>query len=170
MSQKRYLECSISWQYLAGFTDGEGTIGYGGPGKGQAKLSWAQSVANSVALDAVADFLDTEGISYSYKEYDASGNFADRGLRYKIITVGGQQQVKQCLENMLPFLVLKRERSVKALAHLGKKIQATNRRKVFCKEGHARTKKNTYRHPDGKYSICLKCHPTSKKLRVSNVN
>lgn len=146
----------ISWEYLAGFTDGEGSISYGNHGN-QVQLTWSQSNVNIVALDAIVEFLEAHKISYSW---DSRVN--NTGCEYSRVSIGSQSAVRKCLEEMVAHLTLKQDRAIEALKFLNSKDRAASRRKSHCKHGHHRTKETIYIHPTTGKMSCKVCKSKSR--------
>lgn len=108
----------MNWAYLAGFTDGDGCIAL------QTKkdkyvfvrIRWSQKESESQVLDEIQKFFIEQGIPCSDRKFSVSLNghkFPQRelGLTNNVV-------VRQVLKEMLPYLILKKEKAEYALTIL----------------------------------------------------
>lgn len=109
----------MTWEYLAGFTDGDGCITREwGRGKKypHARLRWAQKQSDAAVLFDIAEFLRTQGLKVSTRNFSV----AYAGHRYPQMELGITNADDTCraLEAMLPYLIVKRERAIEAVSLL----------------------------------------------------
>jgi hypothetical protein len=106
----------VTWAYLAGFTDGDGCIVLE-VAKGTyryARLRWSQKLENARVLEEIAAFLRSQGLKVSSRNFSV----ATKGHRYPQceLAITNGDDTRKALEEMLPFLIVKRDRAVQALA------------------------------------------------------
>jgi len=101
----------MNWSYIAGFFDGEGCISKNGTGHPCGSLSYVamlpQSESRRIALDKIAEFLDTQKITYGF--YKRKGK--DRGPNFEQmynIRVMKRESLMKFLEGVLPYLTVKK--------------------------------------------------------------
>ena len=111
----------MSWQYIAGFFDGEGYFGvrkydnrkYGGQSKGlRALISANQLTKNKKVLREISKFLlryDIQHCLYDSKYVLKSGNVSST------ISMGHKTHLRKFLKKTLPFLIVKRKDAIKIL-------------------------------------------------------
>lgn len=108
----------MTWQYLAGFTDGDGCITRECSKRtyAYARLRWAQRLDAGRVLEEIADFLRAEGLKVTARNFSV----ARQGHRYPQaeLAISNADDTRQALEAMLPYLVVKRDRAIEALALL----------------------------------------------------
>jgi hypothetical protein len=123
----------VNWAYLAGFTDGDGCITL--QVKGQyvvPRIRWAQKEADSAVLDRIAEFLDTQG----FKNGGRSFSVARAGHKYpqRELWITNNEDTRRALIEMLPYLVVKRDRAAEAVDVLntihGLKLRFGNKYRV----------------------------------------
>lgn len=99
----------MSWQYLAGFTDGDGHIGVRfSKGCRQHRVIFAQSGKWDGVIDEIQEFLSQNGIS-SYRGLSSVGAVS--------LTVS-QYDVNSLLKKLRPYLVVTKEKSASAISYL----------------------------------------------------
>jgi hypothetical protein len=144
---------NLSWEYMACLTDGEGSIFIAGRASSrQVNINWTQCQKNAWWLDHVKHFLVRQGIAVKDVMRTTKEGFTHRSL-----DVYDQVSTRKCIEQMLPWLILKEKRAKEALAFLDAKKVARVQRESKCKHGHARIKKNIYVHPKTGKRSCLVC-------------
>lgn len=152
----------LSWEYVACLTDGEGSIFLTGRASSrQVNINYTQCMANAWWLDHIKHFLISHGVVVADKYQTPKNGFTHRSL-----VICEQASTRICIENMLPWLILKEERAKEALTFLDAKDTARIRRERFCKYGHARTKRNTYVVP----STGSKCCEACRQLRRQGID
>src|SRR5207244_3297270 len=117
-SRRRRHSKDVDWAYLAGFTDGDGCISRE-LSKGTyryARLRWAQKESSSAVLDEIAKFLSLRGLKVSKRNFSV----AYKGHKYpqRELAITNADDTGVALEQMLPYLVLKRDRAIEALSVL----------------------------------------------------
>ncbi len=124
------LELSdVTWQYLAGFTDGDGTMGmYGKKRGGDVRVAWLQAEANSWILVELMEFLDLHEISY--KSYSRE----KEGRTYFTVRVTKRESVEFLLSMLEPHLILKRPLAQTILSQMGAVKPWGD--PVVCPQGH----------------------------------
>jgi hypothetical protein len=108
----------MDWAYLAGFTDGDGCITRE-CAKGTyhyARIRWAQKEANSAVLDEIANFLHSKGVKLTARNFSVCLKGHAYPQRELGITNAGD--TRTVLHEMLPYLILKRDRAIEALSVL----------------------------------------------------
>jgi hypothetical protein len=158
VSQRRTVDPELNWQYLACLTDGEGHI--------RATdlapiLSWTQCAKNAFWLDHVLRFLEGEGIRVSDNAYTYKFSF-------RILSVTAIEDMRECLTQMFPFLILKQQVAEDAIAFFDKKLKAREKREQYCVNGHARTKKNWKQLPGGRW-YCRPCRTDWQRRQRAKV-
>ena len=102
----------MSWEYIAGFFDGEGNVQYFGS-KPFPSINIAQSKDRGFrVLSLIREFLEMQGIKAQLYSYDALRFYGQRGVDrgyadvHKLHVIGRDAVVK-FMENVLPFLHVK---------------------------------------------------------------
>lgn len=108
----------MTWEYLAGFTDGDGCITRE-CAKGTysyARIRWAQKQDVSDVLYEIAKFLRRNGIKVTTRNFSV----ARAGHKYPQTELGitNADDTRKALEFLLPYLVVKRQRAIEALSIL----------------------------------------------------
>lgn len=161
----------MSWEYFAGFFDGEGTIfvkrrmspivilGQSGP-RGKALLS------------EIIEFLRASGITPSSEvptpnSRTKRGACSKQGKRYKDFwqfQVANRPDALELLRRLLPYLRIKKVEAEDALrfCKLYGPLNSTGvygqfRMRAICKQGHLLTPDNVYVQPGNKWRICRTC-------------
>jgi hypothetical protein len=104
----------ISWSWLSGFTDGDGSIYI--LKSGPVRIKWGQKADNEWLLERISVFLISEGIMAT--PLRTSVVSAGHSYPQSVLAIGAQETVRVVLERLLPFLVLKREAALRGLAAL----------------------------------------------------
>jgi hypothetical protein len=124
------------WAYLAGFTDGDGCISLE-TSKGTyrySRIRWAQKESDSAVLDWVAAFLAGQDLKVTLRNFSVS----TRGHRYpqRELAVTNGADTRVILQRLLPYLIVKRDRALAALAILNKvhdlKALYGNKYRIHC--------------------------------------
>jgi hypothetical protein len=112
---------TLSWAYLAGFTDADGYIvaQMGGDYINAGRIGWSQTSKALWVLEHIQGWLTEQGLSSSLThECDRTG------IRSCRLRMARAAHVRIVLEKMLPHLVLKRERAELVLRLLDERDQA----------------------------------------------
>jgi intein/homing endonuclease len=109
----------VNWAYLAGFTDGDGcvTVEYGrGNRYFFGRIRWSQKAAASQVLHEIADFLRSNDIKVTERNF----SIATAGHKYPQmeLAITNAEDTRRALTEMLPYLIVKRERAVQLLSVL----------------------------------------------------
>lgn len=99
----------MSWQYIAGFFDGEGSIGLGAHNTGRkAVVYMAQSGRLGLSLlHVISKFLATEGVKSSVFETGRTGVHGRTMPSYRL-NICGYASVVTFVLNVLPYLYIKK--------------------------------------------------------------
>jgi hypothetical protein len=102
----------VNWDYLAGFTDGEGCVELRQRSNGSlfTRLRWAQCEEQSWVLHEIESFLWEFGIAPTWETR------LQQGRSYCWLSVNRIDDVQFCLRKLLPSLIVKRERAIHAIA------------------------------------------------------
>jgi len=105
----------ITWQWLAGFTDGDGCISME-VSKGRyrySRIRWSQKESTSWVLDEILELLQ----KYDVKVTDRNFSVAIKGHKYpqRELCITNAADTRFVLRKLLPYLVVKRERAIEAL-------------------------------------------------------
>jgi hypothetical protein len=98
----------MTWQYVAGFFDGEGNINCEvrkGTSHRKFELKWYQTTRE--VLDAIGVFLAEEGIKSNVFEFRAGV----RKVRCYCLSVASCADVYRALDSMYPYMVVKRTKA-----------------------------------------------------------
>jgi len=121
MGYRRSLRIDMTWEYLAGFTDADGYI-VAQPGRhyiAAARIGWSQSRSARWQLEAIQTFLTAQFVESSLTdEKDRHGTLSSR------LRVSQEMSARRVLCQMLPHLVLKRERALNVLDLLDERREA----------------------------------------------
>lgn len=102
----------MSWEYIAGFFDGEGNVSYFGE-KAFSTINISQSRDRGFrVLSLIKEFLETQGIKAQVYSYDAIKFYGQRGVDGNYASVHrlhviGREAVVSFMEGVLPFLHVK---------------------------------------------------------------
>jgi hypothetical protein len=120
----------MTWEYLAGFFDGEGHVGVHKAGRyRQASVTVANT--HEPTIDQIAEFLSSFGIGHSkFRRVYDNGKWK---TAYKINVTGIKNSTK-FLSAILPYLVTKREAALTTLEWLSKQTP----RDFWSKESYER--------------------------------
>lgn len=125
----------MTWQYLAGFFDGEGCISIEKVGDGRntyrrVRITIGQSEPQHLVIYAIADFLDDHGLHP--RTYVQSYEHMSAAKPQHSLRLMRASEVRWFLEKMLPHLLVKEGQAREAIAfiQLGKtqRIAALQRR------------------------------------------
>jgi LAGLIDADG endonuclease len=106
------------WAYLAGFTDGDGCISRE-TSKGSyhySRIRWSQKESESAVLDEIAEFLGRQGIKLTQRNFSVS--HAGHKFPQRELGVTNAADTRLVLHQLLPYLIIKRERAEEALVVL----------------------------------------------------
>jgi len=137
---------SITWQYIAGFFDGEGSIVHNGKGF---RITISQT--NYLVLKTILDFV---GFGFIFKNQRRKPNWKESWVYY----IAKQEEVYIFLKNILPFIIVKKDLSVKIIPELKlfikRQVKQKNNRKKIIKEAKLlRQQGLTYREIGKKLKI-----------------
>jgi hypothetical protein len=109
----------MNWAYLAGFTDGDGCISREwGRGKRYpcSRIRWSQKASERLVLDEICAFLRSKGLKVSGRNFST----ACSGHKYPQceLAITNAEDTRKALVEMMPYLVVKRQRAIEALAVL----------------------------------------------------
>src|SRR5687767_2483146 len=104
----------MDWGYVAGYFDGEGNVNCAPTERGgnTRQLSWFNTHAES--LGAIRDFM---GVGQVRVRSPNCSGFGSRKIQY-VLTVSNKKDMLYALDNMLPHLIIKRERAELLRAYL----------------------------------------------------
>lgn len=112
----------MTWNYIAGFFDGEGSITQ--IRKGFRVVLYQ---ANEEVLRAIKDFV---GFGFIIEAKKREPHWKDSWIYY----IAKQEEVLYFLVNVMPFLIVKKELSLKTIPHLKKFVKEQKlKRKLFEK-------------------------------------
>src|SRR5947208_8699022 len=104
----------MDWAYIAGFFDGEGTIGTTSQRHTRIYTYWrlgiSQKRRKDVVLDKIREFLQAQGIRCKIKPAC--------GIKCETLDICAKDSIVLFLENCLPYLVVKKDKTELALAHI----------------------------------------------------
>ena len=100
---------AITWDYLAGFTDGEGYIGQYGRG---AKITWGQK--DEKQLWAVKQFLEAQGLHPTWNKISPKPPLRPNAIF--MLHLCRREDVVRTVEKLFPLLILKSPNCAKVLA------------------------------------------------------
>lgn len=104
---------NITWPYIAGFIDCDGWIShYKSQGRTRIGCGLTQSVERREGMEAIRDFLESQGVSTPFNVRDKSWK---SDIKMINIIVSARASVIILLENVVPYLVLKRDIAQEAL-------------------------------------------------------
>lgn len=110
---------NVTWQWLAGFTDGDGCIQTNEEPRRQisaVRVSWGQKDEDAEVLDAISEFLASEGvIACVYKSAIVTQGHA---YPQAVLSVANQAEVYVLLQRLAPFLVAKQDKAYYGIALL----------------------------------------------------
>lgn len=129
----------MDWAYLAGFTDGDGCITREMAKRTYvyARIRWAQKQSESEVLQEVAKFLRHNGIKVTERNFSVSR----KGHKYPQteLSITNAEDTRRVLIQLLPHLVVKRDRALEALSVMNfvhqQKVKYGNKYRAWmCKE------------------------------------
>src|SRR5215471_15933376 len=97
----------MTWEYVAGFFDGEGSVHYGRTPTERriVRVTFTQGVKQNHVLYEIQEFLES---------YDIKSGMNGLGTKLRV----SLPDIPVCLEYMLPHLIVKREKATECLAFL----------------------------------------------------
>jgi len=145
----------LAW--AAGFIDGEGCFSINrNKGHKRPLLTVSQAISDG---EEIAEVLLRLQATLPVKSAIYDKRYPSPRWRQRhTLTIGGYENVKTCYELLRPWLcTVKRKQAERVLAEYEtQKAESTARRKMFCRNGHPRTDKDTYWY-QGKHPQCLVC-------------
>lgn len=103
-------DTKLTWEYIAGFTDGDGSVWFRlrGDGRCDCAVEWTQREQHAFVLLEIQDFLSEHGIHSTVRE--------SYGLKVQwYLRVNRQMEVLYVLENLLPHLIVKAPKAVETI-------------------------------------------------------
>lgn len=136
----------MSWQYIAGFFDGEGSIVHNGKGY---RVTISQT--NFLVLKTIQDFA---GFGYIFQNRKRKAHWKESWVYY----VAKQAEVYILIKNILPFIIVKKDLAIKVLPELSLTVekhqkQIINRLRIIREAKLLRSQGLTYRKIGIKLSI-----------------
>jgi hypothetical protein len=117
-----YKSKQISWQYIAGFFDGEGTVcfaRYGHLKKRYALAAMSQADFQGGVIYVIKDFLKENRIESRITK-DKRFRNGERAEGYQLrLYMSGLGSVREFLNQVLPYLIVKREKALEVLSSIG---------------------------------------------------
>ena len=109
----------MEWQYLAGFFDGEGNIGYHNQPKFKIKRQVAIQISQKTkpVLEQIGTFLQSEGISH-WGIYSQKNKW---GGAY-VLRIDMAKDINTFLEALIPYLIVKKEQAEVASKYLEESV------------------------------------------------
>lgn len=147
----------MTWQYLAGFTDGDGSIYcYENKGGRDVGVRWYQSGDEAWVLVEISDFLNSFGVETVLYEAMASETSLQKKPSFHL-SVRFWRDSLVVINHLLPYLIVKKPNAEVALRYLADRVEKGK----TCKKGHERTEINTFTRKDGK-TECRVCRRETK--------
>lgn len=102
---------NMHWAYIAGFIDGEGTIGLM-KRKNKSSIEYAVRITNKdkYTLEKILEFFNENNIHGSISQQSKKPIRDGWSIIY-VIQIGSREGVKKIIENTLPYLITKKERA-----------------------------------------------------------
>lgn len=137
---------NITWQYIAGFFDGEGSIVHNGSGF---RITISQT--NFSVLKTMQDFI---GFGLIFKNRKRRSHWKESWVYY----IAKQEKVYIFIKNILPFIIVKKYLAAKIIPELKFIVdkyqkQSVNRQKIMVTAKLLRDRGLTYREIGKKLSI-----------------
>jgi len=143
----------ISWQYIAGFVDGEGSFYTTGKGsRVRASFQIAQTEEHVLVLDKIADFLIKKNIDYSFQYYAQRGSTKP----YYVVAINAQDSLKKFIEGIFDYLIIKRADAEASLEFLAVKKRQKEIKSQVCPHGHPKIEENRYTPPNRPHIFCCR--------------
>ena len=99
----------VDWPYIAGFFDGEGCVSRDRNGRPVCTVT--QTDGDHFVIEKIQKFLKDNGIAAPVQSYDKG----PRTKSHKRLCVSGACSVEDFLSNILPFLIVKKDKATAAL-------------------------------------------------------
>lgn len=136
----------MSWQYIAGFFDGEGSLGHNGKGY---RITISQT--NFPVLKTIQDFA---GFGNIFKNRKRKSHWKESWVYY----IARQEEVYIFIKNVLPFIIVKKDLAAKVMPTLSLTVknhqqQIINRLRIIREAKLLRSQGLTYRKIGIKLSI-----------------
>jgi len=120
---------SISWKYIAGFFDGEGSICHNGKGF---RITVSQS-----SYGVLKDIKVFVGLGNIFETKKRQEHWKDSWVYY----IAKQEDVYTFLMRILPFLIVKKKLALKTLPELKRNVEQIKKRKNRTKKNIIQAKK-----------------------------
>lgn len=161
----------VTWQWLAGFTDGDGCIWMPPADSPEAMhpsrchVTWYQTEARISILFAIEEFLDLHEVEVKWHLHKSQTNTLSPNKVWHL-TVRGSDNVEFVLRQMKPYLIgPKREYAFRVLKRLKKLPRGRiYTKRAFCQRGHRMRGENVYVRPNG-FRQCRQCIRLSELRR-----
>jgi hypothetical protein len=105
----------LSWQYIAGFFDGEGWISYSGYKKVTPVTGVRQAARPDRILHLIAQFLGSNGVRFSLHPNKQT---RPSSLPQETLLILDWKSILRFLEAVFPYLVVKRAKAKHAIAYI----------------------------------------------------
>jgi len=147
-----YQEKPMSWEYIAGFFDADGSIQFHSKSS-HVYIVISQKESEAAVLDEIKEFWQAQGM------YVMESNSINKETNcyWTRISVGERKHVRKILNKLQPYLRNKACTAKKALKILDEKDIKQKQREMFCKYGHKRTPETTYINKKTGKKSCLTC-------------
>ena len=123
----------MTWPYIAGFFDGEGSISFRfSNSRGHRCLNVCarigQNVEHSFVLDEIIEFLQSKGVSHVTDSITTNNGFSNK--QFRVIAISGRENVRIFLKGIVPYLIVKAPKAYRVLSFLEEERQIRNRRGI----------------------------------------
>lgn len=110
-----YVPGKVTWPYIAGFLDCDGWITWGKPKQGRIRVTCGltQSVTRLDGMKTIQTYLKNQGISAPLVFRNKSWK---SDIKMVNIQISARTSIITFLENILPYIILKRDLAYEALA------------------------------------------------------
>jgi len=98
----------MTWEYIAGFFDGEGCVNVYPNGNTQ-RVAVTLTQGNPEVLEVIQEFLEDMGIPSAIYAKSSSRS------QWFVLSITAREQVKLVLENLTPYLIVKQPAAIKTL-------------------------------------------------------
>jgi hypothetical protein len=120
------MENNITWAYIAGFLDGDGWICITKDKDLKIKncmIGFTQKSTEEKYMKKIFDFLQQNGINSIFFKRIVINKLVPKKVEMINIYVKKQESVVKLLENILPFILIKKEKANEAYLHASKRLK-----------------------------------------------